>query len=72
VTFAAGAGAAGLLAVYRLARLGLVNRRYRKAVDGLEAEVHQLRNLPLVADATADPAREGAAAAARGALERGT
>lgn len=32
---------------YQLAKKSLVARRYRKAVVGLESEVHQLRNLPL-------------------------
>jgi len=36
---------AGLL--YQLAKKSLVARRYRKAVAGLESEIHQLRNLPL-------------------------
>jgi len=62
--FAAGAAVAGLAALYQVAKLGLVARRYRKAVRGLEAEVHQLRNLPLV---TEEPAPGGSAAdAARG------
>jgi uncharacterized integral membrane protein len=34
-------------------RAGLVQRRYRKAVGGLESELHQLRNLPLAPDAHA-------------------
>jgi uncharacterized integral membrane protein len=45
--FAVGAAAAGLIGLYRVARLRLVARRYRKAVRALEAEVHQLRTLPL-------------------------
>jgi uncharacterized integral membrane protein len=45
--FAVGAGVALLAAFYQYARLGLVARRYRKTMRGLEAEVHQLRNLPL-------------------------
>jgi uncharacterized membrane protein YciS (DUF1049 family) len=32
-------------------RSRLLQRRYRKAVGGLEAEIHQLRNLPLAPDA---------------------
>jgi uncharacterized integral membrane protein len=48
--FLVGAGCAGALAAYQIAKLGMVTRRYRKAVRGLEAEVHQLRNLPLAAE----------------------
>lgn len=47
VAFAAGAVCAGLLCFYELAKQGLIARRYRKQVDQLEAEVHQLRTLPL-------------------------
>ncbi len=36
---------AGLL--FQLGKKSLVARRYRKAVVGLESEIHQLRNLPL-------------------------
>ena len=31
-------------------RSRMLQRRYRKAVGGLEAEIHQLRNLPLAPD----------------------
>ncbi len=48
--FAAGAATAAGIASYRLFKLRLLARRYRKAVTGLEAEVHQLRNLPLGGD----------------------
>ncbi len=48
--FLVGAVCAGTLAAYQIAKLGMVTRRYRKAVRGLEAEVHQLRNLPLAAE----------------------
>ena len=51
--FAVGVAAAGLLALYQLAKLRLVNRRFRKTVRGLEAEVHQLRTLPLSGEAPA-------------------
>jgi hypothetical protein len=47
--FALGAILAGLAAAYQVARLGLLARRYRKIIRGLESEVHQLRNLPLTA-----------------------
>jgi len=46
----------------------MVQRRYRKAVGGLEAEIHQLRNLPLAPDS--DPPEPGAALAS-GNGERG-
>ena len=51
--FAAGAAVAGGIGMYQVAKLQLVRRRYRKTVRSLEAEVHQLRNLPL---ATEEPA----------------
>ncbi len=41
---------------YLLLKRGLVMRRYRKMMGGLEAEVHQLRSLPLSADAKTDVA----------------
>jgi hypothetical protein len=44
---AVGAAAAGLMAIFQIARLRLLARRYRKMIKGLESEVHQLRNLPL-------------------------
>ena len=46
-TFGLGAVLATLLLLYHMARQGLVTRRYRKTVRGLESEIHQLRNLPL-------------------------
>jgi hypothetical protein len=45
--FALGALCAGASLVYELARKSLLARRYRKAVAGLETEIHELRNLPL-------------------------
>ncbi len=47
LSFFGGAGLVGLYTLYQLARGGLVRRRYRKELAGLETEVHQLRNLPL-------------------------
>lgn len=47
VAFGLGFAIAGLGGLYQMARLSLTARRWRKAVRGLEAEVHQLRNLPL-------------------------
>ena len=48
--FAVGALGAGAFAVLGAMRHGLVQRRYRKLVGGLESELHQLRNLPLAPD----------------------
>jgi uncharacterized integral membrane protein len=57
--FAAGAALGGLFAAFASAKNGLTSRRYRKAIGGLEAEVHQLRNLPLAPepDARGAPGR---------------
>jgi uncharacterized membrane protein YciS (DUF1049 family) len=74
VVFALGAIAAGLVAAYQVARLGLLGRRYRKIIRGLESEVHQLRNLPLTEDEP-EPgegvSEPGAAPAPKRALGRG-
>jgi uncharacterized integral membrane protein len=51
--FAGGFAVAGTGWLWHGVRARLIERRYRKAVGGLEAEIHQLRNLPLV------PEREG-------------
>ncbi len=70
--FAAGAATAAGIGLYQVAKLQLVRRRYRKAIRGLEAEVHQLRNLPLAVDEPAlDEPASLAASAPRGARERG-
>ena len=53
--FAAGALAVGALALYQLVRLGLLARRYRKAIAKLEVEVHELRNLPLAPESPEAP-----------------
>jgi uncharacterized integral membrane protein len=45
--FAAGGVLVGALAALQIARLSMLARRYRKATGRLEAEVHELRNLPL-------------------------
>jgi len=50
VAFAAGAVASGLVGLYQVAKLRLVTRRFRKTVRGLEAEVQQLRTLPLAGE----------------------
>ena len=47
VAFGSGAGLVALWTMFASARNGLVSRRYRKEIGGLEAEIHQLRNLPL-------------------------
>jgi hypothetical protein len=51
--FGAGFAVAGSGWLWLSVRSRLIERRYRQAVGGLEAEIHQLRNLPLV------PEREG-------------
>ncbi len=48
--FFSGAGLVVLFTLWSSARSGLVARRYRKALNGLESEIHQLRNLPLAPD----------------------
>ena len=52
-SFVLGAAVVGLALLTQIARGGLVTRRYRKKVRGLETEVHQLRNLPLAPDEVA-------------------
>lgn len=51
VTFALGAVSGVVLCLVEMARLGLLSRRYRKALGRLEAELHGLRTLPLSPDA---------------------
>lgn len=51
--FGAGVLLGGGALLYQLLRQALTARRYRKAVGALEAEVHQLRNLPLSEEETA-------------------
>jgi uncharacterized integral membrane protein len=51
-SFACGAGLIGLVTLFYTARNGLIVRRYRKALGGLEAEVHQLRTLPLAPESS--------------------
>ncbi len=45
--FGFGAASSGAGLVFQLAKKSLLTRRYRKTVEGLESEIHQLRNLPL-------------------------
>ena len=47
VAFGSGVVLTASIAAVRGARIRLVSRRYRKLVDSLQAEVHQLRSLPL-------------------------
>jgi uncharacterized integral membrane protein len=49
--FVAGAGLVAGIAGVHLVRLSMLARRYRKAAGRLEAEVHELRNLPLAPEA---------------------
>jgi hypothetical protein len=66
VAFSSGAGLVALYHMFTSARNGLTSRRYRKTIGGLEAEVHQLRNLPLAPESDEKPAAApdpGAAAA---------
>ncbi len=75
--FATGAFLVGLFTLYHMLRSGLVARRYRKKLGRLEAEVHQLRNLPLspgsLPDALPDALHGGAPAddGLEALLERG-
>ncbi len=69
--FAVGAAVAGTVALYHIAKLKLVTRRYRKSAKHLEAEVQRLRNHTLAVD---DPGAESmvmAASTRRPALGRG-
>jgi uncharacterized integral membrane protein len=69
--FVLGAGLIGAFAVYFGMRHGLVVRRYRKLLGGLESEIHQLRNLPLAPDPESPGgSRAGFAAPPGGALGR--
>jgi uncharacterized membrane protein YciS (DUF1049 family) len=52
--FAVGFVLAAALGLWFALRARIVQRRYRKAVHGLEAEIHQLRNLSLAPDAGSD------------------
>ena len=57
--FAAGFALAGAGWLWSGIRARMTLRRYRKEVGGLEAEVHQLRNLPLAsAGEASDPRRD--------------
>jgi len=65
VATGAGLAAAAIVLGWALLRARLESRRYRKALVALESEVHQLRNLPAVAD-DRDASRTARVAAAGG------
>jgi len=67
VAFGSGAVLTAVVAAARGARIRLVSRRYRKLVDSLQAEVHQLRSLPL-----GEQQAPGADSAESDGLERGS
>ncbi len=53
-------------------RSKMVQRRYKKAVGGLEAEIHQLRNLPLAPESDLpEPGASAASGAGASSVERG-
>ena len=58
--FGLGALAAGGTFAYQLVKKNLIARRYRKAIKGLESEIHQLRNLPLAGTDSALASHAGA------------
>jgi hypothetical protein len=69
--FALGAALIGAFALYSGLRHGLVVRRYRRMLGGLESEIHQLRNLPLAPNPESPGgSRAGFAAPPGGALGR--
>jgi len=47
LAFGSGVFITSVVGMVRGARIRLVSRRYRKLVESLQAEVHQLRSLPL-------------------------
>lgn len=55
IAFAVGALSAGVSLGYEVIKKGLIARRYRRLAAGLESEIHQLRNLPLVGADSASP-----------------
>jgi hypothetical protein len=72
--FGIGVVSTGTVAVLRATRQSLVARRYRKMIRDLEAEIHQLRNLPLATDESAmaeTPVSEEVPPAPKRALGRG-
>ena len=70
-SFGTGAVLVGLVSFFFALRHGLVVRRYRRLLGGLESEIHQLRNLPLAPDPdTPAGMRAGIAAPPGGATGR--
>jgi uncharacterized integral membrane protein len=47
LAFGSGVSITAVVGLVRGARIRLVSRRYRKLIESLQAEVHQLRSLPL-------------------------
>ena len=68
VAFGSGVSITALVGLVRGARIRLVSRRYRKLIEGLQAEVHQLRSLPL----SDQPSTAGASWGEPGGPERGS
>ena len=68
VAFGSGVVLASLVAMVRGAQIRLVSRRYRKLADNLQAEVHQLRSLPL----SEQPQTPDSGATTPAGLERGS
>ena len=66
--FGSGAGIAAMIGLVRGARIRLASRRYRKLIAGLQAEVHQLRSLPL----SEQPSPGDESFGDRSGLERGS
>lgn len=74
LAFAVGAACAGLGWLRLAIKNGLMSRRYRKMLNDLESEIHQLRNLPLAPDSVTPSdvsARATEASHARQPLGRG-
>ncbi len=72
--FGAGVAVMALVVGYQWMKLGMLTRRYRKTVSRLDAEIHQLRNLPLAIDepvTEAHDAEERIAVSSQGAVGRG-
>jgi hypothetical protein len=57
MSFLFGAAAASLVCLFQIMRLSLTARRYRKALGRLEAEIHELRTLPLRVPGAGDSSR---------------
>ncbi len=64
IFFGAGFALAGSGWLWLGVRSRMIERRYRKAVSGLEVELHQLRNLPLATGGELPDGRGGGPAGA--------